>query len=116
MPRALITGITGQDGLYLAELLLGKGYDVFGLIRGQNNPKRALVETTVPGVKLLNGDLTDQSSLMRALESAQPEELYNLAAISFVASSGKNAKVPSDVTALGVLNMLEATRLFAGSD
>ena len=67
MPRALITGITGQDGLYLSELLLGKGYEVYGLIRGQNNPKRELVEREVPGVKLLTGDLTDLSSLMRAL-------------------------------------------------
>jgi len=116
MPRALITGITGQDGLYLAELLLAKGYDVFGLIRGQNNPKREFVESTVPGVRLLTGDLTDQSSLMRALETAQPEEVYNLGAISFVAYSWENAKVTSDVTGLGVLNMLEATRLYAGAD
>jgi GDPmannose 4,6-dehydratase len=116
MPRALITGITGQDGLYLAELLLGKGYDVFGLIRGQNNPKRQLVEQTVPGLTLLNGDLTDQSSLMRALETSEPEEVYNLGAISFVAYSWENAKVTSDVTGLGVLNMLEATRLYAGDD
>lgn len=116
MPRALITGITGQDGLYLAELLLAKGYDVFGLIRGQNNPKRELVERTVPGVTLLAGDLTDQSSLMRALGAAQPEEVYNLGAISLVAYSWENAKVTSDVTGLGVLNMLEATRLYAGGD
>jgi GDPmannose 4,6-dehydratase len=116
MPRALITGITGQDGLYLAELLLGKGYDVFGLIRGQNNPKRDLVHRTVPGVTLLNGDLTDQSSLMRALETAEPDEVYNLGAISFVAYSWENAKVTSDVTGLGVLNMLEATRIFARDD
>jgi GDPmannose 4,6-dehydratase len=116
MPSALITGITGQDGLYLAELLLGKGYDVYGLIRGQSNPKRPLVEATVPDVKLLTGDLTDQSSLMRALDTAQPLEVYNLGAISFVAYSWENAKVTSDVTGLGVLNMLEATRLFAGDD
>ena len=77
MPRALITGITGQDGLYLSELLLSKGYEVFGLIRGQNNPKFDLVRRTVPGVKLLTGDLTDLSSLMRALQGAQPDEVYN---------------------------------------
>ena len=64
MPRALITGITGQDGLYLSELLLAKGYEVFGLIRGQNNPKRALVQSVVPQVTLLTGDLTDLSSLL----------------------------------------------------
>ena len=78
LPRALITGITGQDGLYLAELLLEKGYEVFGLIRGQNNPKADLVSKTVPGVTLLPGDLTDMSSLLRALQTAQPDEVYNL--------------------------------------
>ncbi|MDQ6657066.1 MAG: GDP-mannose 4,6-dehydratase [Actinomycetota bacterium] len=116
MPRALITGITGQDGLYLAEQLLAKDYEVFGLIRGQNNPKWALVEREVPGVKLITGDITDLSSLMRAFNSAQPDEVYNLGAISFVAYSWENAKLTSDVTGLGVLNMLEATRLFAGDD
>src|SRR5450759_2267853 len=114
--RALITGITGQDGLYLAELLLAKGYEVFGLVRGQNNPKFALVRETVPGVKLLTGDLTDLSSLMRALDASTPAEVYNLGSISFVAYSWENAHVTSEVTAKGVLNILEATRLFAGSD
>ncbi|MGZ4474939.1 MAG: GDP-mannose 4,6-dehydratase, partial [Nocardioides sp.] len=114
--RALITGITGQDGLYLSELLLSKGYEVFGLIRGQNNPKFDLVRETVPDVKLLTGDLTDLSSLMRALNSAQPSEVYNLGAISFVAYSWENAHVTSDVTGKGVLNILEATRLYAGDD
>jgi len=116
MPRALITGITGQDGLYLAELLLSKGYQVFGLIRGQNNPKRALVEQEVPGVELLTGDLTDLSSLIRAYAQARPDEVYNLGAISFVAYSWENARLTSDVTGMGVLNMLEATRLYAGED
>ncbi|MDT0260341.1 GDP-mannose 4,6-dehydratase [Jatrophihabitans lederbergiae] len=116
MPRALITGITGQDGPYLAELLLGKGYEVFGLIRGQNNPKRAMVERELPGVKLLTGDLTDLSSLIRAYSQAQPDEVYNLGAISFVAYSWENARLTSDVTGMGVLNMLEATRLYAGED
>src|SRR3954469_14941925 len=116
MKRALITGITGQDGLYLSELLLAKGYQVYGLIRGQNNPKRALVEQEVPGVQLLTGDLTDLSSLIRAYAEAQPDEVYNLGAISFVAYSWENARLTSDVTGLGVLNMLEATRLYAGKD
>jgi GDPmannose 4,6-dehydratase len=116
MPRALITGITGQDGLYLAELLISKGYEVFGLIRGQNNPKHDLVRQTVPGVKLLTGDLTDVSSLVRVLGVAQPDEVYNLGAISFVAYSWENASLTSDVTGKGVLNMLEATRLYAGDD
>jgi GDPmannose 4,6-dehydratase len=114
--RALITGITGQDGLYLAELLLSKGYEVFGLVRGQNNPKYDMVRKQVPGVQLLTGDLTDLSSLMRALETATPTEVYNLGAISFVAYSWENAHVTTEVTAKGVLNILEATRLFCGSD
>lgn len=116
MPSALITGITGQDGLYLAELLLEKGYDVHGLIRGQNNPRRELVSKVVPDVQLHNGDLTDLSSLMRAMRDSQPDEVYNLGAISFVAYSWENAFVTSDVTAMGVLNMLEAVRLHAGDD
>jgi GDPmannose 4,6-dehydratase len=113
---ALITGITGQDGMYLAELLLEKGYDVFGLVRGQNNPKFDLVREAVPGIRLLTGDLTDMASLMRALEASQPTEVYNLGAISFVAYSWENAHVTSEVTGKGVLNILDATRLFAGSD
>ena len=116
MPRALITGVTGQDGLYLAELLLGKGYEVFGLVRGQNNPKRELVEQQVPGVQIVTGDLTDLSSLMRAMTTAAPDEVYNLGAISFVAYSWENARLTSEVTGLGVLNMLEATRLYSGDD
>src|SRR4051812_12186675 len=116
MPRALITGVTGQDGLYLAEQLIGKGYEVYGLVRGQNNPKRELVEREVPGIKVVTGDLTDLSSLIRALATAQPDEVYNLGAISFVAYSWENARLTSEVTGLGVLNMLEATRLYCGDD
>jgi GDPmannose 4,6-dehydratase len=116
MTRALITGITGQDGLYLSELLLSKGYEVYGLIRGQNNPKFDLVRETVPGVKLLTGDLGDVSSLLRALEEAQPDEVYNLGAISFVAYSWENAMLTTDVTAKGVLNILEAVRLYSHDD
>lgn len=116
MKRALITGVTGQDGLYLSELLLSKGYEVYGLIRGQNNPKYELVQRTVPGVNLLTGDLTDFSSILRALSVAQPDEIYNLGAISFVAYSWENAQLTTDVTGKGVLNILEATRLWAGED
>jgi GDPmannose 4,6-dehydratase len=116
MPSALITGITGQDGLYLSQQLIGRGYEVFGLIRGQNNPKRDLVQATVPGVTLLTGDLTDLSSLLRAMESARPDEVYNLGAISFVAYSWENAMLTTDVTGKGVLNMLEAVRLFSHDD
>ncbi|WP_025155575.1 GDP-mannose 4,6-dehydratase [Leifsonia aquatica] len=116
MTRALITGITGQDGLYLAELLVSKGYEVFGLIRGQNNPKYDLVRSTVPEVTLLTGDLTDVSGLVRVLGIAQPDEVYNLGAISYVAYSWENAALTSDVTGKGVLNIIEATRLYAGDD
>ena len=98
MPNALITGITGQDGLYLSELLLDKGYTVYGLIRGQNNPKLELVERTVPDVKLLGGDLTDIPSLLRALEVSRPDEVYNLGAISYVAYSWDQALLTSEVT------------------
>ena len=111
--RALITGITGQDGLYLAELLLSKGYEVYGLIRGQNNPRRSLVEKIVPDVKLLTGDLTDLSSLIRSLRDSEPDEVYNLGAISYVAYSWENAHLTTDVTGVGVLNMLEAIRLWS---
>jgi GDPmannose 4,6-dehydratase len=116
MPSALITGITGQDGLYLSQLLIDKGYDVYGLIRGQNNPKRDLVHATVPAVTLLTGDLTDLSSLMRAMEQARPDEVYNLGAISFVAYSWENAMLTTDVTGKGVLNALEAVRLYSHDD
>lgn len=116
MARALITGITGQDGLYLAELLLAKGYEVYGLVRGQNNPKIALVREAVPDVHVLTGDLTDTPSLMAALATSRPDEVYNLGAISYVAYSWQNARITTDVTAAGVLNMLEAVRLHAGDD
>src|SRR5665648_462063 len=116
MTRALITGITGQDGLYLSELLLSKGYEVYGLIRGQNNPKLELVRQVVPEVKLLTGDLLDLSSLLRAMQAAQPDEVYNLGAISFVAYSWENAMLTADVTGKGVLNILEAVRLYARDD
>ena len=116
MPTALITGITGQDGLYLSQLLLAKGYDVHGLIRGQNNPRREIVELTVPDVTLHTGDLTDMSSLIRALRDSDPDEVYNLGAISFVAYSWQNAALTSDVTGKGVLTVLEAVRLHADDD
>ncbi|MDT9593568.1 GDP-mannose 4,6-dehydratase [Nocardioides zeae] len=108
---ALITGITGQDGLYLAELLTGKGYEVHGLIRGQNNPKRALVESVAPGVVLHEGDLTDFASIARALKVSDPDEVYNLGAVSFVAHSFRSALHTSAVTGQGALNVLEAIRL-----
>jgi GDPmannose 4,6-dehydratase len=113
---ALITGITGQDGLYLAELLLGKGYDVHGLVRGQNNPKRELVRRLLPDVTLHTGDLTDMSSLIRALRESDPDEVYNLGAVSFVAYSWENAHVTTEVTGTGVLTILEALRLHCADE
>jgi GDPmannose 4,6-dehydratase len=109
--RALITGITGQDGVYLAEFLLSKDYKVYGLIRGQNNPKREATEKMLPNVELIEGDLTDMSSLVAALEFCQPDEVYNLGAISFVALSFKQPELTGDITGLGPLRLLEAIRI-----
>lgn len=109
--RALITGITGQDGGHLAELLLSQGYEVFGLVRGQNNPRRSAVEAEFPGVTLIEGDLTDPTSLVRAVETSDPAELYNLAAVSHVGFSFNNPILTAEVSGKGVLNLLEALRL-----
>ncbi|ALG85848.1 GDP-mannose 4,6-dehydratase [Gordonia phthalatica] len=112
MKTALITGITGQDGLYLSEFLHSRGYRVFGLVRGQNNPKAEALARTHPYVTVLHGNLLDISSLVRAVAVAAPDEVYNLGAISYVAYSWDNALMTSDVTGRGVLNMLEAIRLY----
>lgn len=112
--RVLITGITGQDGYHLAELLKEKGYEVYGIIRGQQNSKRERVEREQPYIKLIEADLTDQSSLVRALEISKPNEVYNLGAISHVGYSFKNPQLTADVTGKGVLNMLEAIRMVGG--
>lgn len=109
--RALITGITGQDGMYLAEFLLSKDYQVFGLIRGQQNPKKEVIEKLVPEIELVEGDLTDTSSLIEALEYCQPDEVYNLGAISFVALSFKQPELTGNITGLGTLRLLEAIRI-----
>ena len=111
MPTALITGITGQDGMYLAEHLLAQDYTVYGLIRGQNNPKRERLEELFPGLELVEGDLLDQSSLIAALEFTQPDEVYNLGAISFVALSFKQPQLTGEITGLGVTRVLEAVRV-----
>jgi GDPmannose 4,6-dehydratase len=116
MPRALITGITGQDGRYLAELLVGKGYQVHGLIRGQNNPKAVIVQDEVPEVELISGDLTDLSSLIAAVEQVQPDEVYNLGAVSFVKLSFSQPELTADVSGSGVLRTLEAIRIVGGSN
>jgi GDPmannose 4,6-dehydratase len=115
MPRALITGITGQDGFYLSEHLLAQGYEVYGLIRGQANPRRALVERTLPDVKIVDGDLLDQASLINVVQKVKPDEIYNLAAISFVMLSWNQPELTGEITGLGALRVLEAIRLSAGA-
>ncbi len=115
MRRALVTGITGQDGRYMSEFLTGKGYQVFGLVRGQNNPKIQLVQDENPSLELVEGDLRDLSSLIAALEHVQPDEVYNLGAMSFVALSFRQPELTADTTGLGVLRMLEAIRIVGGA-
>lgn len=108
--RALITGITGQDGSYLAELLLEKNYEVFGLVRRTSNEGTKRIEQLLDRVTLLPGDLLDQSSLRQALEISQAEEVYNLAAQSFVPTSWNQPVLTGEFTALGVTRLLEAIR------
>jgi GDPmannose 4,6-dehydratase len=108
--RALITGITGQDGSYLAELLLEKGYQVFGTVRRSSTERFERLEGFVDRVELLHADLLDQSSLTRAFEAAQPDEIYNLAAQSFVPTSWVEPTLTAQFTALGVTRALEAMR------
>jgi GDPmannose 4,6-dehydratase len=112
---ALITGITGQDGGHLAELLHGKGYEVYGTIRGQQNPRRRETEQEFPYVELVEADLADSGSLIRALERSEPDEVYNLAAISHVGYSFRNPELTADVTGKGVLRLLEAIRIVGGA-
>jgi len=116
MPRALITGVTGQDGQHLAHLLHEKGYEVFGVVKGQNNPKLEMMRDEFPFVEIVPGDLADLPSLMKALEVANPDEVYNLAAISFVALSWNQAELTSNLTGTGVLRMLEAVRMVGGAE
>ena len=116
MKRALITGITGQDGRYLANFLAEKGYQVFGLIRGQNNPKAELVMRETPSVELVDGDLRDLSSLIAVVERVQPDEVYNLGAMSFVHLSFTQPELTSEITGLGVLRVLEAVRIVGGAE
>jgi GDPmannose 4,6-dehydratase len=115
MPRAFITGITGQDGQHLASFLHGKGYEVFGMVKGQNNPKFTTVQEEFPFVEAVPGDLADLPSLVKALEATQPDEVYNLGAISFVALSFNQAELTANITGLGVLRMLEAIRMVGGA-
>jgi GDPmannose 4,6-dehydratase len=112
MKSALITGITGQDGSYLAELLLEKGYRVYGLLRRSSTLNFERIWHIQDRVEMLSGDLTDQSSLLSALEQARPVEVYNLAAQSFVQTSWTQPVLTGDVTGLGVTRILDAIRVF----
>ncbi|MEU7896180.1 GDP-mannose 4,6-dehydratase [Nonomuraea sp. NPDC049152] len=109
--RALITGITGQDGSYLAEHLLSLGYEVWGLARGQANPRVSRMRKLLADVQVVRGDLLDQGSLISAVEKVRPDEVYNLGAISFVPMSWEQAELTAEVTGMGVLRMLEAIRV-----
>src|SRR6266700_4069270 len=113
--RALITGITGQDGSYLAEYLTTQGYEVWGLVRGQQNPRVRQLRQLLGEVRLIRGDLLDQGSLISAVERVQPDEVYNLAAISYVPMSWQQAELTGEVTGLGVLRVLEAIRVYQAS-
>ena len=115
MPRAFVTGITGQDGQHLAEFLNAKGYDVYGMVKGQNNPRAERVQEELPFVELVSGDLADLPSLVAALQLSQPDEVYNLGAISFVALSFSQAELTANISGLGVLRMLEAIRMVGGA-
>jgi GDPmannose 4,6-dehydratase len=110
MPSALITGITGQDGSYLAELLLGKGYDVHGMVRRASTEKFDRIEHIRDRITLHQGDLLDQRSLVDSLRAAEPDEIYNLAAMSFVAVSWVQPTLTAEFTGTGVTRMLEAMR------
>ena len=115
MPRAFITGVTGQDGQHMAEFLHSKGYEIFGMVKGQNNPKGDMLRDEFPYVNIVPGDLADLPSLVKAMEVAQPDEIYNLAAISFVALSWNQAELTANLTGTGVLRMLEAMRMVGGN-
>jgi GDPmannose 4,6-dehydratase len=111
MPVALITGISGQDGQLLAQLLLKKDYSVFGMVNGQRNESANLLVSQLPQLKLVSGDLADISSLIRVLQETQPDEIYNLGAISFVGMSFAQPELTANITGMGVLRLLEAVRI-----
>ena len=114
--RALITGVTGQDGSYLAEFLLAQGYQVWGLIRGQANPRKSRISRLVSQLSFIDGDLMDQYSLVAAVDKVQPDEVYNLGAISFVPLSWQQPDLVSEINGMGALRMLEAIRMVEGQN
>lgn len=108
--RALITGITGQDGSYLAEFLLGKGYEVHGLVRRTSSPNYDRINNILQFITIHGGDITDQGSISRLIDNIHPDEVYNLAAQSFVHESWNSPVATGDITAIGVTRILEAIR------
>ena len=118
MKTALVTGITGQDGSYMADLLLEKGYKVFGMERRSSRVSRENIEHLInePNFQLLKGDLSDQNSLLRCLKIAEPTEVYNFAAQSFVGESWNTPEQTSDITGLGALRLLEAIREYTSEN
>lgn len=110
MAKALVTGITGQDGHHLTKLLISKGYEVYGLLNGQRNSRVNEFKLRFPGVSLIGGDLSDSSSLHTAIGKIEPDEIYNLGAISFVGLSFEQPELTSNITGLGALRLLEAVR------
>jgi GDPmannose 4,6-dehydratase len=110
MPNALITGITGQDGSYLADFLLEKGYNVFGMARRSSTEKFERIEHIRDRITVLQGDLLDQYSIIHVIEQSQPDEIYNLAAMSFVPTSWTQPLLTAEFTGVGVTRMLEAVR------
>jgi GDPmannose 4,6-dehydratase len=111
MPRALITGVTGQDGSYLAELLLEKGYEVFGVVRRTSHHSYERIEHLLDRIEIVTADLLDQHSLTVVLQETRPDEVYNLAAQSYVPTSWSQPVLTGEFTALGVTRILEAIRL-----
>jgi len=111
MKRALITGVTGQDGSYLAEFLLEKGYEVYGIVRRASTEKFERIAHLMDTIEIIPGDLLDQNSLFHALDTIRPHEVYNLAAQSFVPTSWNQPLLTGEITALGVTRMLEAIKM-----
>ena len=111
MPRALVTGVTGQDGSYLAEFLLAKGYEVFGMVRRTSHHSYERIESLLDSIRIVTADLLDQHSLTEVMREVKPDEVYNLAAQSYVPTSFSQPVLTGEFTALGVTRILEAVRL-----
>lgn len=116
MKTALITGIAGQDGRFLARLLIDRDYSVYGMLNGQGQENENSLSEELPEVVLIRGDLADSTSLISAIQIAQPDEIYNLAAISFVGLSFAQPELTANITGLGVLRLLEAARVVGIQD